>query len=504
MNNKFYVYIYLDPRKAGNYQYGKYTFNYEPFYVGKGSGIRYKRHLYYQKHYNPYFFRKINSIIKETNKNPIILIYQKNLNENEAFNLEMDLIKTIGRNALTNLTDGGEGVSGWAQNKTYEEMYGKERAQKIKLLRATQMKKRLKGKTYEELYGKKVALKKRKKQSEFMKNNNPMYSGKVNFKDENNPNSKEYLITDPKGNKHFIRCLNKFCKENNLNPHYMSRVAQGKQSHHKGWKCEYCFKNSLAHMNVEISSLCNKKCIHCGRREREKIYGNQNYGFMDFKLLQLIAKQTPPGITIALHNSGEPLLYPKFGQAVKLFKHCITYIVTNGKLIIDKANEIINNLDVMSISIIQDDNPKERDLQIKLLRKFLKLKGNCKPMVTLRFVGKIDESLYEEFNLLKIRRVLHAPQGSINYQRPPTIPEHGICWELLSRLAIDRFGYVSVCVRFDPEGELILGNIKEKSLIELWNSPKRKWMLNKFIEGKRNEIPYCGNKCDYWGCPTGY
>jgi len=42
---QFYVYVYLDPRKPGKYKYGEYEFDYEPFYVGKGKGFRFKRHL---------------------------------------------------------------------------------------------------------------------------------------------------------------------------------------------------------------------------------------------------------------------------------------------------------------------------------------------------------------------------------------------------------------------------------------------------------------------------
>jgi hypothetical protein len=43
---KYYVYLLLDLRKPGNYQYDKYFFNFEPFYVGISSRKdRFTEHL---------------------------------------------------------------------------------------------------------------------------------------------------------------------------------------------------------------------------------------------------------------------------------------------------------------------------------------------------------------------------------------------------------------------------------------------------------------------------
>ena len=41
----FYVYVYLDPRKPGSFNYGKLEFDFEPIYIGKGHGERMYNHL---------------------------------------------------------------------------------------------------------------------------------------------------------------------------------------------------------------------------------------------------------------------------------------------------------------------------------------------------------------------------------------------------------------------------------------------------------------------------
>jgi len=108
--NNFYVYIYLDPRKPGQYNYGSYEFGYEPFYIGKGKDERWKDKK------NDYCEYKKNKI-KLSGLNPIRMKIIEDLEENYSFEIEKELIKLIGREnlkegPLTNLADGGEGPSG--------------------------------------------------------------------------------------------------------------------------------------------------------------------------------------------------------------------------------------------------------------------------------------------------------------------------------------------------------------------------------------------------------
>jgi len=119
MENEYYVYVYLDPRKPGKYKYGEYEFDYEPFYVGRGKDYRFRDHLTEAKSDKKSFkCNKIRKIIKETSKEPIIIKIKENISFDESNIIEENLIKIIGRfdlneGSLTNLTDGGMGSKGF-------------------------------------------------------------------------------------------------------------------------------------------------------------------------------------------------------------------------------------------------------------------------------------------------------------------------------------------------------------------------------------------------------
>ena len=259
---------------------------------------------------------------------------------------------------------------------------------------------------------------------------------------------------------------------------------------------------NLCAINVELTSRCTlKSCWMCGRRERERELGDQDYGDMDLNLVCEIARQVPPGILIMFHNNGEPLEYRGFGPAVRMFGDCVTHITTNGKLLLKKASDVIDNLDTLAVSIFEGDD--EQDDQYEILKEFLRIKGTRKPHVIARLIGDVDDVPYKEALGLQVaRRALHKPKGSVGYTKQPVVPEAGFCWDIFTRLSIDRHGNVSPCVRFDPKKQLVLGNIKEKSLAELWNCTKRKDMLKFHIEGRRAELDFCGKKCEYYGVPT--
>lgn len=101
MTKKYYVYI-LEIEGTG-----------EIFYVGKGSGKRSKSHRTIAKdkkknHYPVYC--KINFLLKNGSdfRDRIIARFDT---EEEAYNKEVELISIIGKDNLTNVTNGGDGSS---------------------------------------------------------------------------------------------------------------------------------------------------------------------------------------------------------------------------------------------------------------------------------------------------------------------------------------------------------------------------------------------------------
>ncbi len=113
--NPYYIYIYFDQRKTGEWKFRDKIFIYQPFYIGKGKKNRIRYHLQSKSlSNNSTKSNKISKIIRETGELPIHYKIYENLTFEEANQLEIEIIQTFGRidlktGFLTNMTDGGEG-----------------------------------------------------------------------------------------------------------------------------------------------------------------------------------------------------------------------------------------------------------------------------------------------------------------------------------------------------------------------------------------------------------
>lgn len=120
MTTKYYVYELIDPRIN------------KPFYIGKGSGDR--RNAHFKEARLP-TYKQFNKLkcwviddIRKSGCEPTTNIVKKDLQEHQAYQLEIKLISKHGKlvdgtGILTNIRDGGEGGSGQGKSvKCYSKM----------------------------------------------------------------------------------------------------------------------------------------------------------------------------------------------------------------------------------------------------------------------------------------------------------------------------------------------------------------------------------------------
>lgn len=125
--NDCYVYTLLDHRKPGRFTTDICSFLYEPFYLGKANTTsdkknknkRYRKHINEAKCgklsywvFNMKKFYRIREIISRTGEEPIVLIVQENMLEEDSYELEKKMIRELGRidndnGPLVNRTNGG-------------------------------------------------------------------------------------------------------------------------------------------------------------------------------------------------------------------------------------------------------------------------------------------------------------------------------------------------------------------------------------------------------------
>ena len=229
----FYIYAYLDPRKKGKFKYNGLEFDYQPFYIGKGNGKRCYRAI------EPNKLKKQRKNIKREYVNklyslglkPIIIKLFENLTESDAFEKEIELIESIGRinlktGPLTNMTEGGDGISGniiseETRKKISEAHKGKKLTKEHKLL----LSQKLKGITP---WNKGKKLSKEHKEKLSLCRGGKEYSKK---------RSNSYLITSPDNKEYTVKGLKDFCEKHSISLSQMRRVSKGVLETYQGWKC---------------------------------------------------------------------------------------------------------------------------------------------------------------------------------------------------------------------------------------------------------------------------
>ena len=203
-SNRFYTYAYLREDRT-------------PYYIGKGSGYR--------------ITHPTRNIPKPPTKDRIIFL-KKNLNEEEAFKHEIYMIAIFGRRnngtgILRNLTDGGEGNSGYVPTKETRNKISISNKGKIAWNKGIPRTEETKQKQSESMKGKPSHWKGKNQPKDAIKKMKLTKKLNGSAVGKNNPMAKRWKITFEDGRVEIIDCLQTWAIENGYRPTSVRNLYNG-------------------------------------------------------------------------------------------------------------------------------------------------------------------------------------------------------------------------------------------------------------------------------------
>jgi radical SAM protein with 4Fe4S-binding SPASM domain len=222
---------------------------------------------------------------------------------------------------------------------------------------------------------------------------------------------------------------------------------------------------------LETLSYCNGVCSFC---PANKIVDTRGKNAMPMemidKILSELAAWRYAGV-IALHGNSEPLLNENICQIVekvrKALPDCIISIWTNGTKLDWSKHEalFINGLNHMHINNYSPKNTMHRSVR-EFLDAFKASPFASRPDIVVDLeMRKVDEVLLNKGGI--------APK---------------------SEMQINYNGDLFSCC-FDDYYRTVLGNVKSRSIQEIWNSPEYRRFRKEVVNGNRANYPAC-KTCD--------
>ena len=247
-------------------------------------------------------------------------------------------------------------------------------------------------------------------------------------------------------------------------------------------------------IELNINEICNRVCPFCPRSNPEQ-YPNQNI-HMSVELAKNISEQLADinftGI-VNISGTGEPLLTKHVVDIVKQFgnKGIHIEIVTNGDMLVSKkGTKLIKDLysaGLCQFVVSMYDGPEQID-------EFNTLFASCgidKGSYSLRDRW-YDES--EDYGLLYTNRA-----GNIGFEHLSDISRKKLmesgksaCFYTHYSMMIDWNGDALLCCQDMYNRTVNFGNVKDKSLVDIWTDAKLTEFRNKLKNRDRSLSP-CSN-----------
>jgi len=282
------------------------------------------------------------------------------------------------------------------------------------------------------------------------------------------------------------------------------------------------FKKRPSILRLEITNVCNANCIICPRLAHKR-----KLGFMEFGTFKKIIDSSKDLKikTVLLQNFGEPFLHKSIfkmiGYACKNIEN--VNVVTNGSLLNNRNIRRLMNTAVKELSVSLDSmNPEvynkiRRNLNFSdVFRNIenLVLANNSLPKEKRKKIRltmcKMDINSAEENKFVrycKTNNLIYTindvtswagliDADTLSKKRPDMDIKYIFpCKNLFDELVFLWSGEACICC-VDINGKFTFGNIRDKSIKEIWNCEKMCNWRKIHLRGKRNKMEICRN-CDY-------
>jgi len=272
-------------------------------------------------------------------------------------------------------------------------------------------------------------------------------------------------------------------------------------------------------VQIETTNACNARCLMCPLKIMQRSVGYMEMGLFK-KIIDEISHQKLR--RLILHIMGEPLLHPQIFEMVKYIKQKNpkqeVEFSTNASLLDTKMSEkvIESGLDIINLSVDASTKEVYEKVRINLdydttminIRRFLELLEKSegkKPLAKIQLI-KLPENQNEWENFRKEWEEFAKNRSYINLyikemgdwagylkkerSRGKNFYIKACCDAPFDSLDIFWNGDCSFCC-LDYDGKLLVGNVKNKSIKEIWKGNKINAYRDKFIKNKYSNIPLC-------------
>ena len=269
------------------------------------------------------------------------------------------------------------------------------------------------------------------------------------------------------------------------------------------------------YLQIEPTSICNYRCIFC--YQTDNAFNKRSTGFMghmNFNTFKLIVDQAEGNIEfISLASRGEPLLCPDIKKMLSYTqgKFLNLKINTNASLLDEEMSYAILESGVKTLVFSADAADSKSYAKFRVNGKLEKIVKNIERFQEIR-TKKFNSNIITRVSGVKVNKKQNIEEMNkfwgnlvdqvafVNYVPWENVYEskklnmQTPCSDLWRRMFVWWNGDANPC-DVDYKSKLMVGNIKNQNLSELWNSDGYKSLRNKHKMKNRKKTMPC-NRCN--------